>query len=334
MNVETPTATAPRTNGRPKQPALFLHIRNTFGRLTTMPKRQLLLTTGSVLAGLWVASGVFRHLTAPRPVAAPAVQLAAATRDVERGTVFAPADLHLVPWPYATVPDGAFQDIGAILGRAARTHIPAESPVLESSLMPARTGAPLAASLPKGYRAIGVTVDSQDGMQRWLTPGDHVDVVATMHEGPYAALASSRILLQDSEVLALPDADQNATQHQAAGRGGVTVTLGVLPADAERLALAMHTGTLQLLLRHPTDAQALATSGVTSDTLLPEGAADDSSSAHPTYRSVELIAGRERTLQRFDASSGLAALPSPPPHANEAEALDVSEPPTTFGEPK
>ena len=314
MSVET--RPAPRINGGRKKPALFTNLS---GRLSSFSGRRLLLVIAAVLAGLWVAVGVFHKLQPKSFAASSAPRIVVTTRDVERGTVFTGGDLRLIPWPFVTAPEGAFQDLGALMGRSARTHIAAESPVLESSLLPAHSGASLAASVPAGYRAIGITVDPRDGMHRWLSAGDHVDVITTV-EGPHAAQSqpSSRILLQDVEVLAISDPDQ-ANARSTSGHDTLAVTLGVLPSEAEKLALGMRIGTLQLLLRHPEDTQAVATSGVTSDTLLPEGGAQSPQDVM-TYRSVEVIAGPSRTLQRFHTASGLStSLDTSEPYTGETE---------------
>lgn len=314
MSVETRPAPLPRINGGQRKPSW---MSNLSGRVSGISGRRILLIVGAGVAGLWVASAVFRQMAQPpKSAAAPVSQVVVTARGVDRGTILTNDDVHAIAWPYAAVPVGAFQDVGALLGRSARTQLPPHTPVLESSLLPANSGAPLAASIPAGYRAIGISIDPRDGMHRWLSAGDHVDVVTTV-DGPHATLPSSRILLQDVEVLALSDPNQ-ANGQTSSGRDAMTVTLGVLPTEAEKLTLGMRIGTLQLLLRHPDDSQAVATSGVTSDTLLPEGGSKSTEAL--TYRSVELIAGRARTLQRFHTDSGLAATPL------EASNDDTGEP--------
>ncbi len=243
----------------------------------------------AVASGLVAAGGIYQRLVgrgsslARSPGSVPMV---VARTTLTRGTLLSADHLEVVTLPRDTVPAGTVSDPRALFGRVVKEQIPYGSPVLEASLVPAARRSLVTASLAPGYRAVGVFIDSRGGVQQVLQAGDRVDVVVTMDDDE--GVSSSKILLQDIEVLRVPDGSNSASRSE-----GIPVTLAVTPQDAERLSLAMHIGTMQLLVRSYADEQVASTSGVTRDTLLPE--AEPSAS----YRVVEVIKGMDRTRQRF-----------------------------------
>ena len=273
-----------------------------------MSKRAVrLMFVVAVVSGLLVALGIYR-LVAPRQMfekmaqrATPAV---VARGPISRGTVLAAEHVQLTTRPRKDVPFGAFNDLQPLMGRVAKHDIQEGQLILEGSLVPSGQTPLLGAIVPSGYRAIGVFVDARGGIQKFLRAGDHVDVVVTMDTEE--EVSSSKVLLQDIEVLAVPESErsQDGSVNPLSGEATIPVTLAVTLRDAEKLALAMHVGSVQLLGRAYDDNQLARTSGVTKDTLLPtDGVSAAQVSKSPessaTYRSVELIKGQERSRQRF-----------------------------------
>ena len=273
-----------------------------------MSKRGLaLMLTLAVASGLVTATGIYQRLMAPRMTSMAktkqSVPVVVARMPLIRGTVLTGSHLETVMMLRTQAPPGTFTDPQLLIGRLVKEPIAQRDAVLETSLAPVGHR-PL--HLAKGYRAVGVSVDARGGIQRFLKSGDHVDIVVTMDDEE--GMTSSKMILQDIEVLAVPELS-DANMREGGSGEKVPVTVAVTPPDAETLSLAMHIGTIQLLFRGYADDQVAQTSGVTRDTLLPRdgmlqksagmGTAASMAVNPMTYRVVEVIRGQERVRQRF-----------------------------------
>ncbi|MBN2497991.1 MAG: Flp pilus assembly protein CpaB [Deltaproteobacteria bacterium] len=107
----------------------------------------------------------------------------------------------------------------------------------------------------KHGRAVSIQVDGAAGVAGWIRPDDHVDVLHTGADPRTKQLATGT-LLEDVIVLATGriSGATNPSQLEKNEREYATVTLLVLPEEAEILALASRSGTLSLALRNPEDA--------------------------------------------------------------------------------
>jgi len=116
-----------------------------------------------------------------------------------------------------------------------------------------------------GMRAISVQVNEVVGVAGFVTPGNHVDVVATISRQENSM---SRVVVSNVKVLAAgTKLDQQRAQTGEPIQTTV-VTLLVTPTDGERIALASVEGRLHLTLRNPLDAEPTTTSGVRVASLL------------------------------------------------------------------
>ena len=263
----------------------------------TIRTRRLMVLVAAVCAVV-TASGLYRLFSNPRMVEAqglPEIPTVVAVSDLSRGAVLGIEQLRVEPLRANHVPQGAFREVPSVVGRAVKQPILAGAPVTEGAL--ASPNSLLEARLAQGYRAVGVFVDGRGGLQKYLQPGDRVDVVVTAEDAH--AGSAAKMLLQDIEVLEIPEREGSSTYQDV--QSWMSVILAVTPPDAERLALAMHVGTVQLIGRGIHDMQVQGTSGVTRDTLLPQerGGSGSSASFGPTYRSVEVIRGGARVQERF-----------------------------------
>ena len=136
------------------------------------------------------------------------------------------------------------------------------------ALAPEGTGSQLAAQLPKGMRAMAVTVSDAGGLHGILYPGCAVDVLVaikrtTADEAPQTI---STILLENVPVLAVDqqtvvtprnDKKQNAEVESAmtSRPRDLKVTLRVDLQQAKALQLGQDVGTLTLALRNPQDKE-------------------------------------------------------------------------------
>jgi pilus assembly protein CpaB len=217
------------------------------------------------------AGGVAAYLASgsddkPAP-AAPAAQLQTvdvlvAKSDIGLGQTVTPADMVWQTWPTASAsntfirrnerPDATTQIAGSI----ARAPFIAGEPIREPKLVKGNGSGFMAAILPSGMRAISTEISPETGAGGFILPNDRVDVILSKREKNAAAAGApdavkSEIILSNIRVLAIDQAPKEKDgQNNVVGK---TVTLELKPEQAETLARARQTGTLQLALRSITD---------------------------------------------------------------------------------
>jgi pilus assembly protein CpaB len=217
------------------------------------------------------AGGVAAYLASgsddkPAP-AAPAAQLQTvdvlvAKSDIGLGQTVTPADMVWQTWPTASAsntfirrnerPDATTQIAGSI----ARAPFIAGEPIREPKLVKGNGSGFMAAILPSGMRAISTEISPETGAGGFILPNDRVDVILSKREKNAAVAGApdavkSEIILSNIRVLAIDQAPKEKDgQNNVVGK---TVTLELKPEQAETLARARQTGTLQLALRSITD---------------------------------------------------------------------------------
>ncbi|MGA7998392.1 MAG: Flp pilus assembly protein CpaB [Bradyrhizobium sp.] len=217
------------------------------------------------------AGGVAAYLASgsddkPAP-AAPAAQLQTvdvlvAKSDIGLGQTVTPADMVWQTWPTASAsntfirrnerPDATTQIAGSI----ARSPFIAGEPIREPKLVKGNGSGFMAAILPTGMRAISTEISPETGAGGFILPNDRVDVILSKREKNPAVAGSadsvnSEIILSNIRVLAIDQAPKEKDgQNSVVGK---TVTLELKPEQAETLARARQSGTLQLALRSIAD---------------------------------------------------------------------------------
>jgi Flp pilus assembly protein CpaB len=170
-----------------------------------------------------------------------AKSVVAAKRNLDRGTVLQAADVKLVPWGAAVLPQGAYTAESAVSGLTLVASVEENEPVLESHVA-SKSGSGAGLGIPTGMRAISVHAADSSGVVGMLRSGYKVDVQFVSSEGEV------RTILQNIEVLAVNPAGD--------GRSPVpVVTLLVDPEGADRAGLGDSTARLRLLLRNPLDGE-------------------------------------------------------------------------------
>jgi pilus assembly protein CpaB len=244
-------------------------------------------------------------------------QIVVAATEIPFGTRLQAAQLKVAGWPRESVPVGSFTDTKAAENRIAVANIMPGSPITETSLAPASsTSGVLSFIIPEGHRAITVAVNEVVGVAGFILPNSIVDVVATVNS-PYASASQnnriSKIILQNVKVLAV---GQILEQKDGKPVTVPTVTLDVLPIDAEKLAIASE-NKVQLILKHLGDKEEVKTTGATVATILggqapPKVAAAGGRRAAPRKPvaakpaapavqpySVDIIQGDKKTREEF-----------------------------------
>jgi pilus assembly protein CpaB len=156
--------------------------------------------------------------------------------------------VRLVEFPKETVPVGAYTDVDSVLGQTIKVFLVEGEPILASKLSTAGGG--LSVRIPETLRATSIKVNEISGVSGFVLPGDRVDVLVTIDNFEKAGNSATRTILQNLEVLAAGVKTQTKNDKPIEVP---TVTLLVDPRGAEDLALALHRGTIHLVLRNPAD---------------------------------------------------------------------------------
>ena len=114
--------------------------------------------------------------------------------------------------------------------------------------------------IEQGYRAVSIAVDSTSSVSNLIQSGDHVDLITTL-ELPGESKPSTLTLLQNVTVLSVGDTSYSETQNESYS----TVTLMVLPIEANIISHSGKYGSLSLTLRNPMDAKTIRDVAIVSD---------------------------------------------------------------------
>ncbi len=215
--------------------------------------------------------------------------------DAGVGTILTKAQLKVVDWPEAYFPEGAYSNMQEVEGRVVKMPLTKGDPIREANLLPKGSQGGLVAVINKDMRAVSVKVDAVIGVAGFVTPGSHVDVLATLRRlDQKSKLPYSKVILQDVRVLAIDQKLEEAEKGEA--HIVSVVTLEVKPEQAEQLTYAAHEGRLQLAMRNPGDRETVVTrsTGV-SDLLPPRYRRRSKESGSP----IEVIKGTNVSVKRY-----------------------------------
>jgi pilus assembly protein CpaB len=196
-----------------------------------------------------------------------------AKNTIQPGQILKEEDLATAPFASEQTPEGTFANTSDVVGRVVLSPLIKGQPVVHTLLAGPGTGAGLQALVPDGMRAITIDVSESSSVAGLLTPGCHVDVVASINDAANGTMVA-RTLAQNLKVQALGqrvssagkgDEDPNAVQ------AFKTVTLVVTPEEAETIELASVTGRPRLVLRSSTDNAISDSGGVTVQDLTNNG---------------------------------------------------------------
>ena len=131
----------------------------------------------------------------------------------------------------------------------------------------------IAAYVPDGYRAMAIKVDMAVMAGGLLEPGSFVDLLTVVTGRGRKQV--SKIILQNIEVLSVgmrksdsEEEEENSGAKNLKGSEEV-VTLLLKPEEAEKLALAMNKGKIQVMARVSTDTDSVVTPGSSWDRMIP-----------------------------------------------------------------
>lgn len=212
-----------------------------------------------------------------------------ATAPIMRGDTVSSTNVKTVDWPKNAVPQGSFASLEQAVGTVARAPIFENDPITTNKVVDANSKSVLSMLIPDGRRAISIKVNEVTGIAGFVAPSSRVDVLVTVPEKEDDP-ARTRIVLQDIEVLAIAQAVEQRENKPVVVN---TVTLNVLPSEAEALTLAANEGSLQLTLRNDRDQARVYTAGMDLERLVGAGSSGTGGAQ------VELIRGVNREMQSF-----------------------------------
>ncbi len=222
------------------------------------------------LAALLLSWWVYRRATAPS--SRDIVHIVAAAHNLPAGQRVASTDMKLIEVARRDVPPGSYAQPNDVVDRALLVPVGANEPLLANKLAPRQGGDSLIAMIEPGKRAVTVQVNETTAVAGFVQPGTRVDVLFTrpLPDGD----AATTTILQNVPVLAYgrnlqrPGAPGDSRPGSATGsERQATVTLLVTQDDAQKLALAMQRGKIQLALRNPLDQDATESEPVYSEDL-------------------------------------------------------------------
>jgi pilus assembly protein CpaB len=198
------------------------------------------------LANFWLrAQQPAQVAQTAQPAKVEIATIVVAAKDLKFGEALNEEILREIPWPKASVPDGAFGKIADITKdgrRVVLTAISPNEPILKWKISGAGARASLSALVNDGMRAVTVRVNDSTGVAGFVLPGDRVDVLYTRDKDG----STIDILLQNVRVLAI---NQTADEKKSEPINAKVATLELTPIDAQKISLAQATGSLTLTLR-------------------------------------------------------------------------------------
>jgi pilus assembly protein CpaB len=283
-----------------------------------MNRNRIMVVVGiALLLAVLASVGAYKFLSGQSRVAEQArlqtVGIVVAQVDIPLGSTINPNQVAVSAWPKENFPKDAIADSKVVAGRVALRDFFRGEPVVESKLVPLNkpTGL-LSLKVPSGMRAFSIKVNEAVGVGGFIVPDSRVDVVVTTTPTPNSQEKVAKIFLEDIRVLA---AGQVIEQKENKPVTVNTVTLALLPEEAEKLALAGNDGIIQLVMRNFADNVLVMTGGSSKGRLL------------SSYRNAPLVpeaapakGDKPRRVSRKAPSPAAASAP-PPKKAYTVEVL-------------
>lgn len=246
----------------------------------------------------------------------PDVTVLVAARDLKGAQIIEANAVETQQAPQDATPEGYLVDPVQVVGRVLVAPMVKGQVLTRSSLASEGSGLELASALPKGMRAVAVSLRDSYGLHGLLYPGCIVDVLATTTIRA-SGKTVTKTLLEAIRVLAIEDKtivspkDENKDMVGRAYRSqGEMVTLMVDSEQAEALNAAKEAGSVSLALRHPLDTTTTERLEDPDPVALPVNTqpaqgthlaqAKPARSSKPTSRNWEMTIIRNRELETKD----------------------------------
>ena len=233
-----------------------------------MAERRFQLVFFSAVAVAVAATfGVYRVLEktkeSSRVVTQPVV---VAAQDVPQGARFERVALKVVEWPANTAPDSTYGSIDSVVGRVSKIPVFKGEALVPGRLAPAGTAPGLEVKIAPGKRAMAVKINDVVGLAGMIHPDSRVDVLVTLKDDNKVDKQRAKLFMGNMRVLSVGTEVERTDDGKPIN--ATTAALEVSPDEAERLAVAVNQGTIQLVLRGYGDPDSVKTGGATSTDVL------------------------------------------------------------------
>lgn len=170
--------------------------------------------------------------------------LVAKTR-IEEGAALNPTLFDVLILEEGKIPMGALRkrDLAQINGKFATKLLQANVPVLLSDVTDQRPTSLL--SIPSGYRAVTINIDTRSSVEGFAKPNTRVDVLFTYTDQGRRKVST---IVRFVKVLSVGGVTAADAEKAAAGGAASTITLLVSERDAKKIELARKVGELSLSL--------------------------------------------------------------------------------------
>jgi pilus assembly protein CpaB len=238
------------------------------------------LCAAFLLSTLRVSAADAPQLLKSAPETAPDVMMLYATRAVPQMTVLDSTMVATKAVSRDQAPQGFISSPVGVVGKVLAKPVKDGQP-FTAALFTEDTGVrQIADVIPKGKRAVGISVTDYAALEGLLSPGSMVDVLVSFktqsdNSGVGSQPPITLTLLENVQVLAFDQQSvmsapktsllDDPSSHNGGSR---RVTLLVDMKQAEALQLAMDQGTLSLALRNPLDAASGGGNSVSMESLM------------------------------------------------------------------
>jgi pilus assembly protein CpaB len=204
------------------------------------------------LSALALSWWVYRTNAAPQK--RDVVSIVVATKDLPLGKRVEQTDVKLAAVDRQNLPKGAFLKTADVVDRATSVPMTTNEPILATKLAAKGSGEGLTSLIEPGTRAISVQVNEISGVSGFIQPGTRVDVLFTRQFSNGDAATTT--ILQNVKVIAYGKQLEPPAKVDPRDTSKPTVaTLLVTQDQAQKLALAMQRGKIQLVLRNALDEE-------------------------------------------------------------------------------
>lgn len=228
-------------------------------------------------------------------------------KTIEVATKITDSMLTTTKVPETLVPPNAFTNEKALLGRVSAMTIAEGVPITSSMLAPPGAEPGLAAIIPRGHRAVAVSVNEESAVGGFILPGAHVDV-STVDE----KTRTSKLILTDVEVGAVGQSLSEVGSDGKTTRITKSVTLFLEPLEVQTLHAHSGKGRIRLAMRGASSDPEANWSKILANAMAtaPAPRAAPAPKAKPKQRPVALrvvqvVRGSEHETLVFDPSGQL-----------------------------
>ncbi|MFA4974041.1 MAG: Flp pilus assembly protein CpaB [bacterium] len=245
--------------------SLFVRIKG------LLEKRPAAVALFAGLSAALLASGYLSRREAEMLRIAEPVHVVVASQDIGAGLAIDEENVAAADVPRRFVTPGALGSVEEASGRVAMVSIAKGTQLNHAIARFSGKGSGVSSLLPAGMRAFSIAVPRSGAAAGLVSPGDHIDVLATFDLGDRSSsqmttlsiVKGVRVLAVEKSIAGAPLEDSKTNSKQgifsgAMGQGQgareISVTLAVNLEEAQALAFAQQAGALALAIRPPDDA--------------------------------------------------------------------------------